>query len=123
MGLELAAHLPLIQFDGAAIDRERILTTTRTAAELGFWGVSANDHVIFSRPWLDGPTALALSIPESGEMKICTTISLPTIRGPMALAKTLTSLNALSGGRLIAGVGPGSSSRDYAAAGVPFDER
>jgi alkanesulfonate monooxygenase SsuD/methylene tetrahydromethanopterin reductase-like flavin-dependent oxidoreductase (luciferase family) len=123
MGLELAAHLPLIQFDTGPVDRDRILLTTTTAAALGFWGVSANDHVIFSRPWLDGPAALAMAIPESGEMRICTTISLPTIRGPMALAKTLTSLDVLSDGRLIAGIGPGSSSRDYAAAGVPFEER
>jgi alkanesulfonate monooxygenase SsuD/methylene tetrahydromethanopterin reductase-like flavin-dependent oxidoreductase (luciferase family) len=123
MGLELAAHLPLVQFDGPPVSRERILETARAAARLGFWGISANDHVIFSRPWIDGPSALAMAIPESGEMRVCTTISLPTIRGPMPLAKTLISLNALADGRLVAGIGPGSSSRDYAAAGVPFEER
>jgi alkanesulfonate monooxygenase SsuD/methylene tetrahydromethanopterin reductase-like flavin-dependent oxidoreductase (luciferase family) len=41
----------------------------------------------------------------------------------MQTAKLLAALDLLSGGRLIAGVGPGSSARDYAAAGVPFDER
>jgi alkanesulfonate monooxygenase SsuD/methylene tetrahydromethanopterin reductase-like flavin-dependent oxidoreductase (luciferase family) len=123
MGLQLAAHLPLIQFDATPTGRDRILATVRTAAALGFWGVSANDHLIFSRPWLDGPSALALAIPESGEMRICTTISLPTIRGPLALAKTLSSLDVLSDGRLVAGIGPGSSSRDYAAAGISFEER
>jgi alkanesulfonate monooxygenase SsuD/methylene tetrahydromethanopterin reductase-like flavin-dependent oxidoreductase (luciferase family) len=122
MGLRLAAHLPLVQFDGP-ITRGRILETVRTAAELDFWGISANDHVIFSRPWIDGPSALAMSIPYAGEMQICTSISLPTIRGPMPLAKTLTSLDALAEGRLVAGLGPGSSSRDYAAVGVPFEER
>ena len=50
-------------------------------------------------------------------------VAQPTIRGPLPLAKTLTSLNALSEGRLVAGIGPGSSSRDYAAVGVPFEER
>jgi alkanesulfonate monooxygenase SsuD/methylene tetrahydromethanopterin reductase-like flavin-dependent oxidoreductase (luciferase family) len=122
-GLELAAHLPLIQFDASPITRERILGTVRSAAELGFWGIAANDHVIFSRPWVDGPTALAMAIPESAEMRICTTIALPTIRGPMQLAKTLISLDALSDGRVVAGVGPGSSSRDYVAAGVSFEQR
>jgi alkanesulfonate monooxygenase SsuD/methylene tetrahydromethanopterin reductase-like flavin-dependent oxidoreductase (luciferase family) len=122
MGLQLAAHLPLIQFD-RPITRARILETVRTAAGLDFWGISANDHVIFSRPWIDGPSALAMSIPDSGEMRICTTISLPTIRGPLPLAKTLTSLDVLADGRLVAGLGPGSSTRDYAAVGVPFEER
>jgi alkanesulfonate monooxygenase SsuD/methylene tetrahydromethanopterin reductase-like flavin-dependent oxidoreductase (luciferase family) len=64
-----------------------------------------------------------MSIPDAGEMRICTTISLPTIRGPLPLAKTLTSLDALADGRLVAGLGPGSSKRDYAAVGVPFEER
>ncbi len=123
MGLELAAHLPLIQFDRSPVSRDRILETVAAAARLDFWGISANDHVIFSRPWIDGPTALAMSIPHSGELRICTTIALPTIRGPMPLAKTLISLNALADGRLVAGIGPGSSSRDYAAVEVPFEER
>ena len=35
----------------------------------------------------------------------------------------LATLDVLSGGRLVAGVGPGSSARDYAAIGVPFEER
>src|SRR5215203_5799407 len=122
MGLRLAAHLPLVQFD-RPISRTRILETVTTAAELDFWGIAANDHVIFSRPWIDGPTALAMAIPHAAEMRICTTISLPTIRGPLLLAKTLTSLDALADGRLVAGLGPGSSSRDYAAVGVPFEER
>jgi alkanesulfonate monooxygenase SsuD/methylene tetrahydromethanopterin reductase-like flavin-dependent oxidoreductase (luciferase family) len=123
VGLQLAAHLPLVQFDGSPISRERILDTATTAAELDFWGISANDHVIFSRPWIDGPSALAMAIPHSGELRVCTTISQPTIRGPMPLAKALISLNVLAEGRLVAGIGPGSSSRDYAAVGVPFEER
>jgi alkanesulfonate monooxygenase SsuD/methylene tetrahydromethanopterin reductase-like flavin-dependent oxidoreductase (luciferase family) len=41
----------------------------------------------------------------------------------MPLAKTLTALDLLSGGRVVAGVGPGSSERDYDAVGIPFDER
>ena len=41
----------------------------------------------------------------------------------MPLAKTLAALDVLSDGRVIAGVGPGSSERDYDAVGVPFEER
>jgi alkanesulfonate monooxygenase SsuD/methylene tetrahydromethanopterin reductase-like flavin-dependent oxidoreductase (luciferase family) len=122
MGLQLAAHLPLAQFD-ESISRKRILDTVSAARQFGYWGVSANDHVIFSRPWLDGPSALAMSIPSSGDLKLCTTISQPVIRGPLQLAKTLISLNELSEGRVFAGIGPGSSSRDYVAAGIDFDER
>jgi len=56
-------------------------------------------------------------------MDLATTVSLPIVRGPVPLAKSLGAIDRLSGGRLIACVGPGSSARDYAAVGIPFDER
>ncbi len=86
-------------------------------------GDLANDHFIFSTPWLDGPTALAAVIERSGDLELATTISLVSLRGPVALAKTLAALDVLSGGRLVAGLGPGSSKADYDALGVPFDDR
>jgi len=82
-----------------------------------------NDHLLFSRPWLDGPTTLAAVIDESGSMRLATTVSLPVLRGPVPLAKTLAALDVLSNGRLLVAVGPGSSAQDYAAVGVPFGER
>ncbi|HSK99489.1 MAG TPA: LLM class flavin-dependent oxidoreductase [Rubrobacteraceae bacterium] len=59
----------------------------------------------------------------TGRMALATTVALPVVRGPVALAKSLAAIDLLSGGRLTVGVGPGSSSRDYAAVGVPFEER
>ncbi|HEX4215271.1 MAG TPA: LLM class flavin-dependent oxidoreductase [Candidatus Dormibacteraeota bacterium] len=56
-------------------------------------------------------------------MRLATTLSLATLRGPVPLAKALVALDILSEGRVIAGVGPGSSRLDYEAAGVPFEER
>jgi alkanesulfonate monooxygenase SsuD/methylene tetrahydromethanopterin reductase-like flavin-dependent oxidoreductase (luciferase family) len=56
-------------------------------------------------------------------MTLATTVCLPVIRGPVQSAKMLAAIDTLSGGRLVAGVGPGSSPRDYAAIGVPFEER
>ena len=52
----------------------------------GFAALSANDHFVFSTPWLDGPTALAAVIDRSGEMTLATTISLAALRGPVPLA-------------------------------------
>jgi alkanesulfonate monooxygenase SsuD/methylene tetrahydromethanopterin reductase-like flavin-dependent oxidoreductase (luciferase family) len=56
-------------------------------------------------------------------MDLATTVSLPVVRGPVPLAKSLGAIDHLSGGRLIACVGPGSSARDYAVVGIPFEER
>jgi alkanesulfonate monooxygenase SsuD/methylene tetrahydromethanopterin reductase-like flavin-dependent oxidoreductase (luciferase family) len=72
---------------------------------------------------LDGIVALASVLDRSGDMQLATTVSLPVIRGPAVLAKTAAALDILSGGRLVLGVGPGSSQRDYESAGLSFDER
>jgi alkanesulfonate monooxygenase SsuD/methylene tetrahydromethanopterin reductase-like flavin-dependent oxidoreductase (luciferase family) len=56
-------------------------------------------------------------------MTLVTTAGLAVLRGPVQLAKTLTAIDILSGGRLVAGVGPGSSAGEYAAAGIGFQER
>ncbi len=112
-----------MEFGGEGLSLARLRATVDAAREGGFAAVSANDHFVFSTPWLDGPTALAAVLERSGELTLATTVSLVALRGPVPLAKTLVALDVLSGGRLIAGVGPGSSRRDYAAAGIPFEDR
>jgi alkanesulfonate monooxygenase SsuD/methylene tetrahydromethanopterin reductase-like flavin-dependent oxidoreductase (luciferase family) len=99
------------------------LSAVDAARDCGFAAVSANDHFVFQTPWLDGLTALAAVIERSGDMELATTVSLVALRGPVPLAKTLAALDLLSDGRVIAGVGPGSSQRDYDAVGVPYEER
>jgi alkanesulfonate monooxygenase SsuD/methylene tetrahydromethanopterin reductase-like flavin-dependent oxidoreductase (luciferase family) len=47
----------------------------------------------------------------------------PVLRGPAATAKILAAIDLLSGGRLLVGLGPGSSARDYELVGVSFEER
>jgi alkanesulfonate monooxygenase SsuD/methylene tetrahydromethanopterin reductase-like flavin-dependent oxidoreductase (luciferase family) len=121
--MEYGAHLPTMDVGGEGFSLTALRDYARAAADLGYTWLCANDHLVFSRPWLDGLTALAAVVDRSGDMTLATTISNPVIRGPAALAKALTAIDVVSGGRVIAGVGPGSSPADYALAGVPFDER
>jgi alkanesulfonate monooxygenase SsuD/methylene tetrahydromethanopterin reductase-like flavin-dependent oxidoreductase (luciferase family) len=120
--VDLGVHLPLMPF-GAPLSRERLAGAVDTARECGYAAVSANDHFVFQTPWLDGPTALASVIDRSGEMTLATTVALAVVRGPIALAKALAAIDILSGGRLVAAVGPGSSQRDYDAVGLDFEQR
>ena len=121
--MELGIHLPLMQFGDEALSLRRLEQAVDAARECGLAAVSANDHFVFSTPWLDGPTALASVIGRTGDMTLATTVSLAVLRGPVPLAKTLAALDVLSEGRLIAALGPGSSKRDYDAVGISFDER
>jgi alkanesulfonate monooxygenase SsuD/methylene tetrahydromethanopterin reductase-like flavin-dependent oxidoreductase (luciferase family) len=121
--LELAVHLPLIDFAGEGQPLTRLTRTVDAARECGFAAVSANDHFLFATPWLDGPTALAAIAERSGDMTLATTVALVGLRGPVPVAKAVAALDLLSEGRVIAGVGPGSSERDSGAVGLPHEER
>lgn len=121
--MELGVHLPLMPFGEERLSLRRLEATVDAARDCGFAAVAANDHMVFQTPWLDGPTALASIVGRSGDLALATTVSLAAIRGPVPLAKALTAIDVLSGGRLVAGVGPGSSERDYRVLGIPFDER
>jgi alkanesulfonate monooxygenase SsuD/methylene tetrahydromethanopterin reductase-like flavin-dependent oxidoreductase (luciferase family) len=121
--MEFGVHLPLISFGGEQRSLADLLAVTKAANELGYTHLCANDHLVFSRPWLDGPTALASVLAHSGRMTLATTVAVPVLRGPAATAKILAAIDVLSGGRLVVGLGPGSSARDYELVGVSFEER
>ena len=64
--VDFGAHLPLMDFGGHPYTFDHLAAYTDTAARLGFSALSVNDHMVFSVPWLDGPTALAAMIEHSG---------------------------------------------------------
>ena len=116
-------HLPLMDFGDQRFGVEHLVEYVETATALGFDAVAVNDHMVFEVPWLDGPTALAAVVSCSGKAQLFTTVANPVVRGPVALAKILAGLDVISGGRVVAGLGPGSSERDYASVSIAFDER
>ncbi len=93
------------------------------ANDLGFAAISANDHFTFSRPWSDGLTLLAAVAERAGSLDLVTTIGLATLRGPVPYAAAMRTLATLSEGRVIAGIGPGSSREDYELIGIDWEER
>jgi alkanesulfonate monooxygenase SsuD/methylene tetrahydromethanopterin reductase-like flavin-dependent oxidoreductase (luciferase family) len=121
--MDIGMHLPQIDFKGEGLSWRRLIEAVRAARLAGYAAVSANDHLHFARPWLDGLAALTAVVEESGSLELATTVALPVVRGPLPLAKALTALDVLSGGRVVAGVGAGSSAADLAAAGVRAEDR
>src|SRR5680860_708740 len=121
--MEIGAHLPLIPLSVGAPSLAGLRAYAATSSRLGYRWLSANDHLVFRRPWLDGPTALAAVLDASGDLGLATTVCLPAVRGPAQVAKAVAALDVLSGGRFVAGLGPGSSERDYVVGGVPAEDR
>jgi alkanesulfonate monooxygenase SsuD/methylene tetrahydromethanopterin reductase-like flavin-dependent oxidoreductase (luciferase family) len=121
--MEFGVHLPTMAFGEQSFSLAKLVSSAETAERLGFTTLCANDHLIYSRPWLDSLVALASVLTCTHRITLMTTAALPVVRGPAALAKALAALDVLSGGRLVVGVSPGSSARDYALAGIAFEER
>jgi probable F420-dependent oxidoreductase len=74
-------------------------------------------------PILDPLVALAFVAGQTSRVKLGTGIVILPQRSPLVLAKQVASLDALSGGRLIFGIGAGYLEPEMRAIGVPFSER
>ncbi|HEY5980275.1 MAG TPA: LLM class flavin-dependent oxidoreductase [Microlunatus sp.] len=121
--MEVGVHLPQIGIFGGLPSRREVLATVEAAVACGAVALSANDHFAFPVPWLDGMIALAVASRESGPLDLVTSVTLPGLRGPVPVASTLAGLSCVSDGRVIAGVGPGSSAADHRLLGRSFEER
>lgn len=121
--MELGVHLPLADLGQGLPSGRDLRTYAALAADLGFTAVAANDHLVWRRPWLDGPTALAAVSGHTAKMRLVTSVVLPVIRHPVVLAKGLASLAAMAEGPVVAGLGPGSSRTDHDLVGAPFEQR
>jgi len=128
--------LALPQFD-FSVPGERPLnwSTTvefaRRAERLGFGSIWLADHLMFDVIKYGGPDeqfdcfdplaglAALARLTEHVRLGILV-VSVP-LRPPALLAKALSTLDVLSGGRLIAGLGAGNYEPEFVAAGVPFE--
>ena len=121
--MRIGAHLPLADLGDGRLTVEDLRTYVRNAKDLGYTTLAANDHLVWGKPWLDGPTTLASVASAAGDLTLATSITLPVVRHPVVVAKMLTTLASLAAGPVVGGLGPGSSRSDYAAVGIPFEER
>jgi probable F420-dependent oxidoreductase len=90
----------------------------------GFDSIWVGDHIAFAIPILDPLLQLAQAAVASRRLLLGTGVYLLPLRHPGPVAKQVSTLDHLSEGRLIFGVGVGGEfPREYALAGVPLEER
>lgn len=87
----------------------------------GFEAVWSLDRLVYENP--DPLTALAASAAVTSRVRLGTSILLAPLHPPVLLAKQLATLDVLSNGRLIVGVGIGGRPDDFSAVGVPLPGR
>jgi probable F420-dependent oxidoreductase len=105
-------------------DPGRFKAVAELAEELGYDGIWAGEHLSFHNPILDLGVALAAFATVTRRLRIGAAVVLLPLRHPSLVAKQAASLDYLSSGRLVLGVGVGGEGpKDFEAAGVARGER
>ena len=96
----------------------------RTARDAGFDVICAGQHYL-SAPYSQPATLpfLARMAAEAGDMNVCAGVILVPLHNPVDLAETVATMDAITNGRFIFGVGLGYRDEEYAAFGVRRQER
>ena len=121
-----------------------LITVAQRGEELGYNYIAAADHIVMPRTvnsqypytetgefpggqssgWLEHITVLSFLAGQTSTVRLLTTVTVLPYRSPVPTAKALASLDVLSGGRLVLGVGAGWMREEFEDLGAPpFDER
>ena len=120
---------------GALADAEGIVAVAQTAESLGFDSIWVGEHPVLIDPQappsplpsrselMDPVPVLAYAAAATSRIQLGTGIVILPLRNPVLLAKQLSTVDVLSRGRLLVGIGVGYVPGEYAAVGVPFGTR
>ena len=104
-----------------------LATIVRTADQAGFDSISVMDHFFQirsigppDREMLEGYATLAFIAAHTSRTKLMTMVTGVTYRHPGILAKTVTTLDIVSGGRAWLGIGAAWNEQEHRGLGVPF---
>jgi probable F420-dependent oxidoreductase len=126
--MRVGIHLPQI---GRKAGPDSIKRAAMQAEALGFADVWTSEHIIVpagamyppSPNFYDPVLTLTWAAAYTNRVRLGTSVLVLPMRHPLPLAKELATLQNLSGGRLILGAGVGWMEAEFAALGVPFNER
>ena len=91
---------------------------------LGYDSIWTGDHIAFHTPTYESLTTLTFIAAATSRVRIGTAVYLLALRQPAVVAKTVATLDVLSGGRFVFGVGVGGEfPKEFEACGIPHAER
>ena len=135
--MEIGCHLPN---QGPLATRDAVVTFAREAEKRDVASLWISDHVIFPRtatgsypggrfphppdkPYLEPVTVLTAAAVVTDKARLGSSVFILGHRHPVVMAKMLASIDALSNGRLLCGVGVGWWKEELEILGVPFHAR
>ncbi len=125
--MKIGIALPIF---GKYAGREEIMEAALAAEALGYDSIWVSDHVVvpdshnvFGDVFFDPLISLGFIASATSRIELGTSVIVLPYRNPLVLAKSVSSLDALSGGRVVLGVGSGWLKGEFDALGVDFARR
>ncbi|OBK17897.1 TIGR03619 family F420-dependent LLM class oxidoreductase [Mycobacterium asiaticum] len=133
MTISYSLELPTQRVDAVTefVTADAISEVARVGETSGFSAVHVTDHPAPDAKWLDHGghhaldpfVALSFAAAATTEVKLLTNVYIAAYRNPFLGAKSIQSLDVLSGGRLILGTAAGYLKPEFRALGIDFDNR
>ena len=122
LGLFLIMPAPAGSAPGSVV--ERALADGARAEALGFDSIWVTEHHGSDYGWCSAPSVMAGALAvRTRRVDIGYAVNVTPLHHPVRLAEEVATVDQLSGGRVIAGFGPGYSPVEYAAFDADFDDR
>jgi alkanesulfonate monooxygenase SsuD/methylene tetrahydromethanopterin reductase-like flavin-dependent oxidoreductase (luciferase family) len=125
-GLEVGVQLPEVERE---VRWPEVVAIARKAEECGFASVWLGDHMLYRGdgreergPW-DVWTLLAAIAASTGRVKLGPLVASTAFHPPGLLARMAVTIDEVSGGRFVLGLGAGWNETEFRAFGIPFDHR
>src|SRR5881275_1744955 len=122
-------HMPTFSFPGVSNDKlfDRVLENAKAAEAAGFDLVTVMDHFYQIRgigpetePMMEAYTTLSALATQTSRVKLGTLVTGVTYRNPAQLAKMVTTLDVISRGRAILGIGAAWNEDEHNGYGIEF---
>lgn len=123
--LLVGVQLPEVEWE---VPFPELIAMAKEAEAVGFDSIWLGDHLIYDLavgprgPW-EVWTSLAALAAVTEKILLGPLVASASFHAPAMLAKQAATVDAISGGRLILGLGSGWNEREYRAFGFPFDRR
>ena len=124
--LKVGLQLPEVEYVAPWRD---LLAMARRAEEVGFDSLWVGDHLLYRNPGEEpkGPweawSLMAALAAVTERVEIGPLVACTSFHNPAMIAKKAATIEEISGGRLILGLGAGWNEAEYRAYGYPFDQR
>jgi alkanesulfonate monooxygenase SsuD/methylene tetrahydromethanopterin reductase-like flavin-dependent oxidoreductase (luciferase family) len=123
--MRIGVQLPEVEWE---VPFDELIVMAKTAESVGFDSLWLGDHLLYDLevgargPW-EVWTSLAAIAASTTSIEIGPLVASTSFHAPAMLAKQAATVDAISGGRLVLGLGAGWNRREYDAFGFPYDHR